>query len=221
VRIVLLGPPGAGKGTQATRLAERYGLQHIATGDILRWNVQEGTELGKLAGKFMAEGELVPDDVVVRMVSHALEASADRWILDGFPRTIPQAEALEAELARAGQPITAVLFLSVNDELAVTRIAGRRTCARCQQPYNVALSPPREPGVCDACGGELVQRPDDAEEVVRNRLAVYHQRTAPLLEFYRSRGLLREIDADAEEDVVTERAAEFLSEAAPAPSEPT
>lgn len=210
MRIVLLGPPGAGKGTQGQRLARRYGLSHIATGDIFRRNVQEGTELGAIAKSYMDAGELVPDDVTVRMVVQALHDAPDGYILDGFPRTVAQAEALESELADSGMPLSVALALSLDDEEAVKRIAGRRTCARCQRPYNVEFDPPRVAGVCGACGGRLVQRPDDDEHTVRRRIAVYHDTTEPLLAFYGQRGLLRQIDASGSEDEVAGRAARAL-----------
>jgi adenylate kinase len=208
VRIVLLGPPGAGKGTQAKRLSERYGLAHLSTGDLFRKHDQQGTELGRLASGYMEAGELVPDGIVVRMVLEEIDGLSDGFLLDGFPRTIPQAESLQAALEQRGRPLMLALAFVIDDELAVKRIAGRRTCARCQQPYNVELDPPRVPGVCDVCGGELIQRPDDDEETVRRRLEVYHESTAPLLRFYADRGLLREIHADgSEEDVMAQEVA--------------
>jgi len=214
MRIVLLGPPGAGKGTQAQRLAERHGLAHIATGDIFRRNVREESELGRLARSYMEAGELVPDDVTVRMVAQALGDAPGGFVLDGFPRTVAQAEALEEVLTEGAQPLSVALALSIDDETAVRRIAGRRTCARCQRAYNVEFDPPRVPGVCDGCGGALVQRHDDEEDIVRRRIQVYHQSTHPLLEFYAERGLLREIDAAGDEEEVAERAARVLAELA-------
>ena len=211
MRIALLGPPGAGKGTQAHRLAERFGLALIATGDILRLNVEEGTPLGKQAKDIMDAGELVPDSLVVAMVSGALEATPDGFILDGFPRTIAQAEALEAELDRTGRPLTGVLLFALDDETAVNRLSGRRTCSTCQRTYHVELDPPRVEGVCDVCGGELVQRDDDDEATVRRRLDVYHQTTEPLIRFYADQGLLREVQADGREDEVADRAMTVLA----------
>jgi adenylate kinase len=202
MRIVVLGPPGAGKGTQAHRLS---GVPLIATGDIFRQNVEEGTELGRKARSYMEAGELVPDEVVVEMVVGALRRAPRGFVLDGFPRTLPQAGALERELAALGAPLQAALAFRVDDELAVKRLAGRRTCSVCQRSYNVVFHPPRRPGRCDACGGELVQREDDREEIVRRRIEVYHRQTEPLLGFYRDRGLLREVDGEGTEDEVAAR----------------
>ncbi|MDP8956475.1 MAG: adenylate kinase [Actinomycetota bacterium] len=210
MRIVLLGPPGAGKGTQAKQLSKRHGVVHIATGDIFRWNVQHGTELGKLAQSYMERGDLVPDDVVVRMVVETIGQTEGGFILDGFPRTVPQALALEENLEKLEQPLTAVLYFHIEEEIAVKRISGRRTCSKCGTPYNVEFDPPRVEAVCDVCGGELVQRGDDREETVRRRFEVYEESTAPLRQFYAERGLLREIDADGEEEEVARRLAEGL-----------
>jgi len=214
VRLVLLGPPGAGKGTQADRLSERFGIPHIASGDLFRENLARGTELGTLAKSFMDRGDLVPDDVTVAMVVEGLRQAPDGFILDGFPRTIGQAEALERELEAGGTPLDVVVAFIIEEELAVKRIAGRRTCAGCQRVYNVELDPPKVEGQCDACGGRLVHRADDKEETVRRRLEVYRESTAPLLKFYSERGLLREIDADGSEDEVTARTLAALSDLA-------
>jgi adenylate kinase len=212
MRIVLLGPPGAGKGTQARRLGERFGLPLIATGEIFRSNVREGTELGRRAKSYLDAGELVPDDVTIAMVMSAIDETPDRFILDGFPRNIAQAESLERELATRGRPLSAAVAFVLEEEEAVKRIAGRRTCANCQTPYNVFFNPPRKEGVCDLCGGSLVERSDEDEATVRRRLEVYRESTAPLLKFYSERGLLREVDAVGSEDEVTDRVVAALAD---------
>jgi adenylate kinase len=216
MRVVLLGPPGAGKGTQAHRIADRFVLALIATGDIFRDNVENDTALGQEATAYMEKGELVPDDVVVRMVLERLgEPDAkDGFILDGFPRTLPQAQALENALSELARPLSAVLKFMISDEVAVKRLAGRRSCRRCQRSYNVEFHPSRTEGVCDVCGGELVQRGDDTEDTVRKRLEVYHRSTEPLEFFFWERGLLRQVDADGTEDEVTERAVHAIADIA-------
>jgi adenylate kinase len=205
VRIVLLGPPGAGKGTQAHRLADYYGVRLIATGDIFRKNVRLETPLGLKARSYMDAGELVPDDVVIEMLLEELKRSSNGFVIDGFPRTIPQALALEETLAEMGQPLDAAVRYVIPDELAVARLAGRRTCTHCERTYNVELKPPKVEGICDSCGGELVQRADDREETVRHRLEIYHRDTEPLQKFYWERGLLREVDALGEVEEITRR----------------
>ena len=207
MRLVIFGPPGAGKGTQAKLLSERLGVPHIATGDMLREAVKAGTRLGGLAKKYMDEGRLVPDEVVIGMVEERLRQPdcSKGFILDGFPRTIEQAEALDSELEKLGLKLDAVLNLEVGDEEVVKRIALRRTCRSCGAVFHLIFNPPRREGVCDRCGGELYQRDDDREEVVRNRLKVYRQQTKPLLEFYRRRGLLRDVNGERSiEDVFKE-----------------
>jgi adenylate kinase len=208
VRIILLGPPGAGKGTQATRIAEAFSIPHISTGDILRANVREGTELGVEAKRFMDAGDLVPDDVIIGMVGTRLaEADAAQgFLFDGFPRTVPQAEALELLLVERSTPLDVVLRLAVDSEEVVKRLTGRRTCSGCGRIFHLEFDPPTAEGRCDDCDGELLQREDDREDVVLNRLEVYRRQTEPLERFYWERGLLRDVEAVGPVDEVGERA---------------
>jgi adenylate kinase len=217
MRLVLLGPPGAGKGTQAARLSERYAIPQISTGDILREHVQDNTMLGVRARTFMDRGEYVPDELVVQMVMGRLaEPDAEKgFILDGFPRTVPQAEALEAALAGADRPLSAVLKFRIADNMAVRRLSGRWTCPTCKRTYHVEFKPPVQEGICDFDGTQLERRSDDDELTVRRRIAVYREQTEPLERFYRDRGLLRYIDAQAPEDAVTERTTEALADCEP------
>ena len=196
MNLVLLGPPGAGKGTQAKRLAARFGIPQVSTGDILRKAVKDGTELGKQAGPIMAAGKLVPDDLVVGIVRDRLlqPDAATGFILDGFPRTIPQAEKLEQALASFKRKLEAVISLEVPIDTLVERISGRRSCPRDGSVYHVVQNPPRREGFCDLCGASLVQREDDKPEAVRTRMQAYAADTAPLRDFYARRGLLRVVD---------------------------
>lgn len=207
MRLVFLGPPGAGKGTQAQRLSERVGIPQISTGDILREHVEEGTALGVKARGFMDRGEYVPDDVVVEMVMDRLEEpDAEKgFILDGFPRTVPQAEALARALERAERPLTGVLEFHIGDEMAVRRLSNRWTCPTCKRTYNGEFKRPVSDEVCDVDQTRLERRADDDELTVRRRLAVFGEQTEPLERFYRERGLLHEIDAEAREEDVTDR----------------
>jgi adenylate kinase len=216
VRTILLGPPGAGKGTQAARIVDAYGVPHISTGDILRANVREGTALGAEAKRFMDAGDLVPDEVIIGMVGDRLGQAdaAGGFLFDGFPRTVPQAEALDELLASRGAPLDVVLELVVDHDEVVRRLTGRRTCGDCGRIYQVESEPPAAEGVCDACGGALGQRDDDREDVVRNRLEVYREQTEPLVAFYEQRGQLRRIEAVGSVEQVTARALETLERAA-------
>ncbi len=197
MRIILLGPPGAGKGTQAEKIIERHSVAHISTGDILRANVKSGTELGLKAQGYMDSGKLVPDDVIIGMMETRLQEKdcARGFLLDGFPRTVPQAEALDEMLSRLGLALDGVVLLDVDDETVVKRLSGRRMCRRCGKIFNVSFKPSNKGDICDSCDGELYQRDDDKESVIRNRLAVYHQQTAPLIVYYQDRGQLHRIDA--------------------------
>jgi adenylate kinase len=214
MRIVLLGPPGAGKGTQAKRLAERYGLAIIGTGDIFRDHVARGTELGLRAKEYMDRGEYVPDEIAVQMVLRRLEEPDCRegFILDGFPRTVPQAQALERALAEAGRPLHAVLNFKIGDEMVVKRLTNRLVCPNCKRPYNLEFKRPRVEGVCDVCGAELQLRSDDEEVTIRRRLEVYRKETDPLVLYFWERGMLRDIDAEVAEQVVFDRTIEALSD---------
>lgn len=216
MRLVLLGPPGAGKGTQAQELVHRFDIPQISTGDILRDHVQEGTGLGIRARAYMDRGEYVPDELVVRMVMTRLEqADADKgFILDGFPRTVPQAKALETELQQANRPLTAVLKFAIDDETAVRRLSNRWICPVCKRTYNMEFQPPSTDQLCDEHDVQLERRADDEELTVRRRLAVYREQTEPLEVFYRDRGLLREIDAESRQAEVTERTMGVLEDIA-------
>jgi len=192
VRVAFLGPPGAGKGTQARDLAKEWGVLHLATGDMLREAVAAGSPLGREAKSYMDQGALVPDDVIIRMMAERLGvADAGRgFILDGFPRTIAQAEALARLLKDLGQTLDTVVYFDVSEPELLRRLTGRRVCRACGHSYHLTSNPPKRAGVCDACGGELYQRDDDGEATVRNRLEVYRRQTAPLLDYYRQRNLL-------------------------------
>ena len=207
MRLVLLGPPGAGKGTQGGLLAERYGIPQISTGEILRDHVQRGTRLGIQARSYMDRGEYVPDAVVVSMVMDRLaEPDADKgFILDGFPRTVAQAEALERALDKAGEPLTAVIKFSVGGEVAVRRLLGRYTCPNCGRTYHIEFKPPVQEGICDVCGAQLERRADDDELTIRRRIAVYREQASPLEQFYVERDLLYQVDAEGTPDEVIDR----------------
>jgi adenylate kinase len=207
MRLVLLGPPGAGKGTQAVRLAEKFDIPSLSTGDLLRGHVQDNTPLGVQARTYMDRGEYVPDDLVVQMVMDRLDDpdAGKGFILDGFPRTVAQAQALENALAASGRPLSAVLKFTIDDDMAIRRLAARWTCPVCKRTYNLSFKPPAVDMICDVEGASLTRRNDDDEVTVRRRLAVYRDETEPLEFFYWERGLLREVDAQALEALVTER----------------
>lgn len=196
MKIVMLGAPGAGKGTQAKKIAEKYQLPHISTGDIFRANIKNGTELGKKAKTYMDQGLLVPDELVVDLVVDRLKQDdcKNGYILDGFPRTIPQAEALDAALAAIGEKMDYALNVDVPDENIINRMSGRRACVSCGATYHVEFNPTKTEGVCDACGAELILRDDDKAETVKKRLDVYHDQTQPLIDYYKNAGILVDID---------------------------
>jgi adenylate kinase len=193
LNIIMLGPPGAGKGTQGRRLEEDFRLPYIATGDMLREAVREGTELGEKANGYMSRGDLVPDEVIIGVIVERIqeEDCRDGFILDGFPRTIPQAEALDSAFAELGRELTAVLLFEVSEEELLRRIAGRRSCVKAGHVYNIHYDPPKREGVCDQDGSRLEQREDDQEDKVRHRLQVYEEQTRPLTDYYEERGVLR------------------------------
>jgi len=212
VYVVFLGPPGAGKGTQAAVVAKRLGIVHLATGDILREAVRQGTELGQQAKEYMDRGELVPDSLVVDLVMDRISGpdAAAGAVLDGFPRSIAQAEALDGALSRMGSGVDAVVYLRVSEAELVRRLSLRWECSQCRTPYHGESRPPKRPGICDLCGGVLTQREDDRPETVRRRLKVYYEQTAPLLEYYREKGVLAEVDGEEPIPLVTERVLEAI-----------
>jgi len=203
MRMVVLGAPGAGKGTHCKRIADKYRLVHLSSGDILRRERAEGTELGKKAQSYMDAGTLVPDDLIVKMMSNAIaDAGPAGYVLDGFPRTVNQAKSLDESLAGGKSGIDIVANLEVDDGVVLDRITGRRSCPKCGAVYHVRNMPPKKDGVCDLDGTKLVQRPDDTEEVVRNRLATYYQQTEPVVDYYKSKRPVYDIDANKDADSV-------------------
>lgn len=204
MKIIMLGAPGAGKGTQAKKIAEKYSIPHISTGDIFRANIKNGTELGKKAKTFMDQGLLVPDELVVDLVVDRLnqEDCKNGCVLDGFPRTIPQAEALDAALEAAGQVVDYAINVEVPDENIVKRMSGRRACVSCGATYHIVYAPTKEENICDTCHGELILRDDDKPETVQKRLNVYHEQTQPLIDYYTKKNILVEVDGTQDiEDV--------------------
>jgi adenylate kinase len=212
MRLVLLGAPGAGKGTQAKKLIEKYHIPQISTGDILRKAVADGTPLGKEAKSYMDKGELVPDSVVIGLVKERLSKSdcENGYILDGFPRNTAQAQTLDGVLAMMNNPLTVALSVDVDKDDLMKRLTGRRTCKSCQQMYNIHFSPPAKEGVCDKCGGELYQRDDDKEETIKNRLDVYDKATAPLIDYYKKKGILKSVAGVGNIDEIFKKVCEIL-----------
>ena len=196
MKIIMLGAPGAGKGTQAKMIADKYGLPHVSTGDIFRANLKEGTELGKKAKEYMDKGALVPDELTVEILLDrvAKDDCSGGYVLDGFPRTIPQAEVLDSELTKLGDAVDLAIDVEVPDENIVRRMSGRRACLKCGATYHVEYIPPKKEGICDDCGEPLVQRDDDKEETVKKRLSVYHEQTQPLIDYYTKKGILKTVD---------------------------
>lgn len=196
MKIIMLGAPGAGKGTQAKMIAEKYSVPHVSTGDIFRANIKNGTELGMEAKKYMDQGQLVPDELTVKILLDrvAQDDCKNGYVLDGFPRTIPQANVLDEALTKLGEQIDYAINVDVPDENIINRMSGRRACLACGATYHVVFNAPKTEGVCDACGKELVIREDDKEETVKNRLNVYHEQTQPLIEYYDKKGVLKNVD---------------------------
>ena len=212
MKIIMLGAPGAGKGTQAKLIAEKYNIPHISTGDIFRANIKEGTELGKEAKQYMDKGQLVPDELTVRILLDrvAKEDCKNGYVLDGFPRTIPQAEVLDTEVAKLGDKIDFAIDVDVPDENIIKRMSGRRSCPGCGRTYHIVHIPPKKEGICDDCGKELVLRDDDKPETVKSRLDVYHKQTQQLIDYYSKHNILRTVDGTKDMDDVFTAITAFL-----------
>ena len=212
MKIIMLRAPGGGKGTQAKKIAAKYNIPHISTGDIFRANIKNGTELGKKAKTYMDQGLLVPDDLVVDLVVDRVgEDDCERgYVLDGFPRTIPQAEALTKALADMGQKVDYAIDVDVPDENIVRRMSGRRACVGCGATYHVVYAPTKKEGICDTCGGELILRDDDKPETVQKRLNVYHEQTQPLIDYYTEAGILKTVDGTVDIDDVFQSIVDIL-----------
>lgn len=212
MKIIMLGAPGAGKGTQAKMIAEKYSVPHISTGDIFRANIKNGTELGMEAKKYMDQGLLVPDELTVKILLDrvANEDCKNGYVLDGFPRTIPQAKVLDQALAELGDHIDYAINVEVPDENIIKRMSGRRACLTCGATYHIEHVPPKAEGICDACGNELVLRDDDQPETVKNRLEVYHKQTQPLIDFYNTKGVLKTVDGTVDMKEVFAAIADIL-----------
>jgi len=214
MKIIMLGAPGAGKGTQAKMIAAKYGIPHISTGDIFRANIKNGTELGAKAKEYMDKGLLVPDELVVDLVIDRFkEPDCEKgYVLDGFPRTIPQAEALDKALTAIGENVDYAINVEVPDENIVNRMGGRRACVGCGATYHIVYSPTKEEGKCDTCGGELIIRDDDKPETVQNRLSVYHEQTQPLIDYYTNKGIIAEVDGTVDMNDVFNAIVNILGE---------
>jgi adenylate kinase len=213
LNLILLGPPGSGKGTQGERLAEDFRLPYYATGDILRAAVREETELGREAKQYMDRGDLVPDDVIIGVIAERVESeeAQDGFILDGFPRTRRQAEALDEEMQRLGRELTAALLIEVPDEEVMRRLGGRRTCVKGGHIFHIEFDPPKNEGICDVCGARLVVRDDDKPEVIEHRLEEYHSKTEPLIDHYERQGILRRVDGAKSPEEVSDRIRALLA----------
>ena len=214
MKIIMLGAPGAGKGTQAKKIAAKYGIPHISTGDIFRANIKEGTELGKKAKTYMDQGLLVPDELVVDLVVDRLQQDDCKkgYVLDGFPRTIPQAESLDAALAKVGDKMEYAIDVNLPDENIVNRMGGRRACVGCGATYHIVYNPTKVEGICDACGEKLILRDDDKPETVQKRLGVYHEQTQPLIDYYTKAGILKEVDGTVDMEEVFQNIVQILGE---------
>ena len=212
MKIVMLGAPGAGKGTQAVNIAKKFGIPHVSTGDIFRSNIKNGTELGMKAKEYMDKGALVPDEVTIGMLlSRIAEPDCKNgYVLDGFPRTIPQAESLKKALAEKSDSLDVAINIDVPDEAIEARMSGRRSCPGCGASYHVMFTPPKKEGVCDHCGAELIQRDDDKPVTVKARLVTYHEQTQPLIDFYKNEGILKEVDGQQSPDMVFEAITEAI-----------
>lgn len=214
MKIIMLGAPGAGKGTQAKMIADKYSIPHISTGDIFRANIKNGTELGRKAKTYMDQGLLVPDELVVDLIMDRFKEAdcANGYVLDGFPRTIPQAEALDKALSAIGEKVDFAINVEVPDENIVKRMSGRRACVGCGATYHIVHNPPKTEGFCDRCGKELILRDDDKPETVEKRLNVYHDQTQPLIDFYGNKGVLKEVDGTVDMNDVFSAIVEILGE---------
>ena len=214
MKIIMLGAPGAGKGTQAKKIAAKYQIPHISTGDIFRANIKNGTELGKKAKTYMDQGLLVPDELVVDLVVDRLQQDDCKkgYVLDGFPRTIPQAESLDAALAKVGDKMEYAIDVNVPDENIVNRMGGRRACVGCGATYHIVYNPTKVEGICDACGEKLILRDDDKPETVQKRLGVYHEQTQPLIDYYTKAGILKEVDGTVDLEEVFQNIVQILGE---------